>query len=197
MKSFAFALAALLSISMARAGDLASEVLDEVNLARTQPGRYAEFVAESAAASRGSRAAREAVRFLREAEPRAPLAWSHGITQAALSHVLDLGRRGGRGHYGSRGESPWKRMSRFGQWTGSAAENISYGLRDARAIVVSLIIDEGVPGRGHRRNLFGENFRVAGVATGAHMRYGTICVMDFASGFVEAGERRIAVAVGR
>jgi uncharacterized protein YkwD len=198
MKHFNVTVAILVfCLSASRAEDLASEVLAEVNLARTQPGRYAEFVAESAAASRGSRAAREAVRFLRNAQPRTPLAWSDGISRAALAHVLDTGIRGRRGHYGSRGESPWKRMARFGQWTGSAAENISYGLRDARAIVVSLIIDEGVPGRGHRQNLFGNGFRVAGVATGAHVRYGTMCVMDFAGGFVEAIERRIAAVQTR
>jgi uncharacterized protein YkwD len=197
MKFLLFAaVATLFTITTACAGDLASDVLAEVNLARTQPERYAEFVAESAAAARGSQAVAEAMRFLQNAQPLAPLEWSEGISRAALAHVIDNGSRGRRGHAGSRGESPWQRMARFGQRTGSAAENISYGLRDARAIVVSLIIDEGVSGRGHRRNLFGAGFRVAGIATGAHARYGSMCVMDFASGFVEAGDGRIAARGG-
>lgn len=186
---------ALLSLASAHADELAAEVLAEVNLARTQPAIYAQLLAERVATGRNRASAgatREAVNFLRKAQPLAPLAWSEGISSAALAHVLDTGPRGRVGHSNTRGESPWKRMTRFGQWTGSAAENISYGMRDARGIVVQLIIDEGVPGRGHRRNLFGPNFRVVGVATGSHARYGTMCVMDFASGFVEAGGSRLA-----
>lgn len=191
MKFFA-CIFALLSLCAARADDLAMQVLAEMNLARTQPQRYAKIVAERAPRWRGSegpRAAYEAVRFLKSARPVAELEWSEGIGHAALSHVLDIGARGGRGHYGSRGESPWKRMDRFGERTGYAAENISYSWGDARSIVMSLIIDDGVRNRAHRRNLFGASFRVAGVAVGAHARAGTMCVMNLASGFVEAGDR--------
>jgi uncharacterized protein YkwD len=188
------AAAALFGITSAQADELASQVLAEMNLARTQPAIYAQFVGEHAASGRtraSAGAVREAVNFLRKAQPLPPLEWSDGISRAALSHVLDTGSRGRTGHTGSRGQSPWQRISRFGKWTGSAAENISYGVRDARGIVIQLIIDEGVPRRGHRRNIFGAAFRVAGVATGGHTRYGTMCVMDFAGGFVEANAGRI------
>jgi hypothetical protein len=191
--AIAIAIAMLLGAVTARAAELAAEVLAEVNLARTQPAVYAQFVADHAAAGRvraSKGATREAVDFLRKTQPLAPLAWSDGISRAAMSHVEDTGARGSVGHSGSRGQSPWQRMARFGQWSGSAAENISYGVRDARSIVISLIIDEGVPSRGHRRNIFGSGFRVAGVATGGHAKYGIMCVMDFAGGFAEAGGGR-------
>jgi uncharacterized protein YkwD len=195
MKSAIFAAAAtLLSLVTARADEVASQVLAEVNLARTQPALYAQFIGEYAASGRtraSKGAVREAITFLRKTQPLPALEWSDGISRAALAHVLDSGSRGRTGHTGTRGQSPWQRMARFGQWAGRAAENISYGVSDARGIVVQLIIDEGVPGRGHRRNIFGPAFRVAGVATGGHARYGTMCVMDFAGGYVEAGERRL------
>lgn len=196
MKFTTFAIAVtLLSFTTARADDVAAQVLAELNLARTQPALYAQFVGDHAANGRGrasKSAVREAVAFLRKAQPLAALEWSDAISRAALAHVLDSGARGRTGHGGTRGQSPWQRMARFGQWTGRAAENISYGVSDARGIVIQLIIDEGVPGRGHRRNIFGSGFRLAGIATGGHARFRTMCVMNFAGGFVTAGEERIA-----
>lgn len=188
--SFLFA---LLITSIAHADTLAYQVLQEVNLARTQPQEYAQIVAShSTRGAEGSRAAAEAVRFLQKAQPLSPLAWSQGISNAALSHALDVGPRGGSGHTNSRGETPWDRMARFGSWQGHAGENIDYGHSSARSIVVSLIVDAGVSSRMHRTNIFSRNFRVTGIAVGPHASSGTMCVMDFASGFIEAGQENVA-----
>ncbi|MEA3209209.1 MAG: hypothetical protein QOE70_2266 [Chthoniobacter sp.] len=196
MKFLLVFISTALFLASIRAEDLGSRVLDEVNLARTAPQAYARHLAERAPAWRGiegSRAALEAVNFLQRARPLPALAWSDGISRAALSHVLDIGARGGRGHAGSLGESPWDRMARFGKRQGLAGENIAYGQREAREIVIALIVDDGVRGRGHRANLFSRNFSVAGVAVGPHAGYGTMCVMDFAGGFLEAGDKRVAI----
>jgi hypothetical protein len=52
-----------------------------------------------------------------------------------------------------------------------------------------LIVDQGVPNRGHRRIIFCPDFTVAGAARGPHARYGAMCVIDFAAGFAEKGEK--------
>jgi uncharacterized protein YkwD len=109
------------------------------------------------------------------------------MCNSALSHVLEMGPVGGRGHKGANGSQPWDRMAQFGKWTGRAGENIDYGMHDARAVVVRLIVDDGVAGRGHRKNIFSREFHVAGVANGPHATFGSMCVIDFADGFVEAG----------
>ena len=65
------------------------------------------------------------------------------------------------------------------------AENIAYGRHTAREIVLALIVDDGVRGRGHRKNIFNPTYNVAGAAYGSHARFGSVCSIDFASGYVE------------
>ena len=174
---------ACLTLSHAlHAGEAGHRILAEINFARTQPQAYADVVARSA---RGTRASREAVRFLERAAPLPPLEHSDGLSQAALSHVLDQGSAGGFGHAGRDGARSFDRIARYGQWQGAVGENIDYGRRDARAIVARLIVDEGVAGRPHRANIFNRTYRVAGIAAGTHARFGAMCVMDFAGDFVE------------
>ncbi len=188
MKFFATFALLILTIATVRAVDLAAQVREEINLARTAPRQYAQIVAVRSAGQRrlGSRGAvEEAVRFLQKVSPLPALARCPGLDGAALLHVLDQGPAGARGHRGTDGSSPWKRMARFGQWSGRAAENIAYGQRDARDIVVALIVDDGVRDRGHRQNIFGREFRLAGIACGPHAAYGRMCVMDFAAEFTE------------
>ena len=191
MKFLAALLLALLGVASLRADDLATQVQAELNLARTAPRQYAQIVAGRALGQRhleGDRVVEEAVRFLEKARPLPPLTRSEGLGASALAHVLDQGPSGGRGHTGSDGSTPWKRMARFGRWSGHAAENISYGARDARGIVVALIVDDGVRDRGHRQNIFGRDLLCVGIACGPHAGFGTMCVIDFAAAFSERGD---------
>jgi hypothetical protein len=48
------------------------------------------------------------------------------------------------------------------------AENIAYGSSDAKSALLTLAIDDGVPGRGHRKNIFAENFAQVGICNGKH-----------------------------
>ena len=178
----------LLATAPLRADDLSAQVRAEINLARTAPRQYARIVAGHELGRRhteGERVVEEAVRFLEKSRPLPPLTRSEGLSASALSHVLDQGPSGAFGHKGRDGSKPGKRKARFGQWSGRAAENICYGQQDARGIVVRLIVDDGVRDRGHRLNIFGREFRYAGIASGPHAAYGTMCVIDFAAAFKE------------
>jgi len=188
VKFFAVLAISILSAASCRADVLADQVQAEINLARTAPRQYAQIVAARSAGQRhseGERVVQEAVRFLEKVRPLPPLSRTGGLDACALSHVLDQGPAGARGHRGTDGSTPWKRMARFGRWSGHAAENIAYGQRDARAIVVALIVDDGVRDRGHRLNIFGRDFHLAGIACGPHAGYGRMCVIDFATSFTE------------
>ena len=182
------ALALIFSLTVVcRGDDTSAAVLQEINLARTNPHQYAQFIlADADSRSKAdTRAMEEAVKFLNSVKPLPPLAFSNGLSMSAMAHVADQGAAGATGHNGSDHSSPWDRMARYGQKVGYVGENISYGVSNARQIVISLIVDAGVSGRGHRKNLFMKNFGVVGIACGSHAHYGTMCVMDFASQFIE------------
>ncbi len=133
----------------------------------------------------GEPAVEEAIAFLEHQTPLGPLGISHGLGLAALDHAGDQGSSGQIGHTGSQGQTLGKRVERYGRFGGILGEDIHYGASEAREIVVDLIIDDGVPSRGHRQNIFNAKFRVAGAALGTHATYRHMCVIDFADTFTE------------
>ena len=62
---------------------------------------------------------------------------------------------------------------------GSLSENISFGWKSAKDIVLSMVVDDGVKSRGHRRNLFNSKYKKMGLASGPHKVYEHCTVMDF------------------
>jgi len=185
-----FLTASLALAAITSRADTGSDLVAEMNLARTQPAAYAQIVASRGLAVGGkAKSIEEAVRFLQKQRPMSPLVQSTGLTQAALSHVLDSGPRGLRGHRGSDGSNVSRRAERFGRWDGRIGENIFYGRVSARDVIVALIIDEGVGDRYHRRNIFEKSFRYTGAAAGSHSGYGAMFVTAFAASYREAGGR--------
>ena len=179
----------------AAAEDLESGVLAEVNFARSQPRQYARALQRLVQASRDGgpflsyadfdpEALDEAIDFLMRQDPLPPLRPDARIADAARDHAAAQGGRGEIGHAGPGRESLGQRLQRRGVWAGLMAENISYGFANPREVVAQLIIDSGVAGRGHRKNIFGRSYQVAGVACGAHRTYASMCVIDFAGALV-------------
>jgi uncharacterized protein YkwD len=65
-----------------------------------------------------------------------------------------------------------------------AGEDIYYGEQTPDQVVRRLIVDAGVPSRGHRHNIFARGFEISGVSCGPHRVYGGMCVIDFAGAVV-------------
>jgi uncharacterized protein YkwD len=183
---------------------LENEIIAEINLARAQPQTYASYLEEikkyyvgnqlrrpgktAEATVEGVRALDEAIQFLRAAQPLPPLQIFKGMSLAARDHANDLGTSGNTGHKGNDGSTPNARVSRYGEWASSVGENIVYqAMTTARESVMGLIVDDGIPTRGHRKNLFDTTYRVAGISLGARSNLGTLCVITFAGGFSERG----------
>ena len=110
---------------------------------------------------------------------------SEGLSRAAADHALDQSRTGDLGHSGSDGSQPFERINRYGEWQVSAGENISYGNDDGLGIILQLLIDDGVPSRGHRKNILNPDFNLTGVGIDKHPQYGDVCVIDYATEYNE------------
>ena len=134
----------------------------------------------------GQAAVLEAAAFLEEVEPNPrPIAFSEGLHRAALTHVRDQGPTGETGHVGLNGSTMRQRILTFGQQESLIGEVINYGEETPRMTVIQLVIDDDVPDRGHRHNLFNPQFGVAGAAIGYHKTYGAMTVVDMADAFTE------------
>jgi uncharacterized protein YkwD len=180
---------------------LEKEIVKEVNLARTNPGSYASWLRSTRQYYRGTQLRRpgevpigteeglkavdEAIRFLDKQKPVGSLDLSRGLSLAARDIVAAQGASGEFGHKGPDGSMPSDRIERHGTWKSFIGENIAYGQRTARDVVAAFIVDDGVPGRGHRKNLFNAAYHVMGVDCGPHSVYGTTCAITFAGVFRE------------
>ena len=133
----------------------------------------------------GVKAVDEAIRAARAASPRPRLRISAGLSRSAHQHAVEIGRAGTIEHMGRDGSTPEQRMERQGRVGGLSGEDIGTGYGGADVMVLSLFIDDGVPDRGHRDNLLEPDYRVVGVGCAPHARWGTVCVLDFASSFDE------------
>jgi uncharacterized protein YkwD len=180
--------------------EIERQVIIEINMVRTDPAEYArrylvplrsyyhntllQFPGEIAlSTNEGIRALDGCIRELQTIKPVSPLSPKKGLTLAARDHARDQAKTGATGHTGSDGSTPGVRLNRYGKWDISVGENINYGNEDAKRIVTSLLIDDGVPSRGHRRNLLNATFKFVGASVGPHRVYGHMCVVDFAGSY--------------
>lgn len=178
--------------------DIEKDVVLEMNMARTNPKKYAELYIEprtkkfngkiyggNLQTNEGVAVVNECIKFMNNQKSLSVLLPSKGLTLAAKDHANTQSLTDKTGHTGTDGSDPFKRMKKYGLYT-TAGENISYGSKTAREIVVSLLIDDGVKSRGHRKNIMNKDFKTTGIGfANKHKLYGCECVLDYAGEYIE------------
>jgi uncharacterized protein YkwD len=119
----------------------------------------------------GRSAVREALAYLKKAKAQPPLSAVSCLSMAAAGHASDQSVSGDIGHTGRDGSGPSDRAGRFLSDKAYCGENISYGKNSPFEVLVQLVVDDGVPSRGHRDNVFRADYQSAGFASGKHPRY--------------------------
>jgi uncharacterized protein YkwD len=173
-------------------------VLDEVNAARADPRAYAQALRDDLSHFKGAvleapgrsplmtvegpSAVEEAIADLERRAPAPPLRPDSAIAQAALRLVADEGPTGRLGHVASDGATLRQRLEAAGVRAMAMEEDIAYGPTEPREVVRELIVDDGVPDRGHRAAIFDPAMSRAGSACGPHTTWRWVCVIDFAGG---------------
>ena len=170
-----------------------SGVFTELNRFRSDPAAYTKFLQDyrprfdgkllvsdddseiDIMTNEGVAAVDEAIRELRREKPLFELTWSDTLARGAADHVAAQSRSGAVGHY-TNGRGPGERMKARGGGP-YVNEVITYGHHSPAGVVDQLLIDDGVPDRGHRHSLLRAEHRYAGVACGTHKVHRTMCVI--------------------
>ncbi|MDR1416981.1 MAG: CAP domain-containing protein [Prevotellaceae bacterium] len=180
-------------------------VIYEMNKVRTNPKLYAEYIKREKTFYNGNRIERsgeipiltqegvaavdECIAALQKAQPTGIIRPNRNLGKAAQLLAKYQSKTGKTGHTGNNGSTISDRIrhyctemnDNFDYGYGVAfGENISYGSSKSQDIVIQLLIDDGVPSRGHRVNIMRPDFNTAGVAIDTHPRYRHLCVIDYA-----------------
>jgi len=180
--------------------DVEKDVILEMNKVRTNPKKYAELYVKpcldnfdgliykeagkiNLRTNEGKTAVEECIKTLSKAAAVAVLTPELGLSKAGKDHCNNQGPSNETGHTGLDGSSMLDRIKRHGSGYSYIGENISYGKNIARDIVSQLLIDDGVPSRGHLKNIMSANYTQTGVAIGTHKTYSHMCVIVYAKGY--------------
>ncbi len=140
-------------------------MLDEINLVRSNPAGYIPYVEQykrdiQSGKSFGSSLAvcDELIAELRRTPRLSILRPAPCLYNAAKNHGLDQKSRGSTGHDGSDGSWPWDRVKRACSQMTDGNENLVGGPADVREAVILLLVDDGIPSRGHRKTLLNKDW---------------------------------------
>lgn len=180
---------------------LERDVLNEITSLRSNPLSYITYLealknsfknnvmtlstGEKIITTEGKLAIEDAIATLKVTKALPAFKVSTGLTRSAVDHLTDMVKNDKSGHRGSDGSLPTGRVERYGTWSLSVKENISYRMKSARDIVLNMLIDDGNPKREHRQNLLSSNLRYIGPSAGVSKSSGQLCVLVFAGDFSE------------
>ena len=136
------------------------EMVNEINMMRANPKGYVKYINEYVADQRANNGfpvsqavVDELIAELNNLGPLSQLKPKECVYIAAKKHGQDILHMGRTDHIGSDGAWPWDRVRRECPDLSDGNENLVGGPSSVRESVVILLIDEGIPNRGHRKTL--------------------------------------------
>ncbi|MFK8006693.1 MAG: peptidoglycan-binding protein [Saprospiraceae bacterium] len=163
--------------SSSGAGTMSSaeqQMIDEINVMRRDPKGYVKHVEEyinqvknddmldAAYKSEEISTAKELIQELKTLNPLPILEPHQGLHRVGITHGKDVQKQGMIGHKGSDGSWPWDRVRRDTELS-DGNENLVAGGNTVKESLMILLVDSGIPGRGHRKTLLEPKWTQCGV----------------------------------
>lgn len=158
--------------------DMEREVIYLMNLARMDGAKFWNTYLSKHLGNRSGSYITSLQRDLQSVRNLPMLYPDAGLCKAARYHANDMAKNNFFAHNSYDGTGCFQRLKRY-YASGTAAENISAGMKTAIAVVAQLLVDENTPSLGHRKNILNRAYNAVGVACGSHGRYQYCCVQDF------------------
>lgn len=184
-------------------GNLAREVITEINSLRSDPQKYIEVLEKDKIffkenilyrpeedpliTEEGESAYNEAIEFLHSAESRHELDRDDHLCRACFEHSNDIGDHGLFSIEGSNNMSIVDRLDKYAEFDNELSCAVEFGSHKAQEIVLSLLICDGEPSRKNRLNLFKEEFNFIGAASSHHEDTEVLTVICYANNVRELG----------
>ena len=111
------------------------------------------------------------------------------LCEAAAAHAEDMIANNIFQHGSSDGTDCFTRIKKYYK-DSTYGENLAARTNGtALQLVMDLLIDKGIEGAGHRKNILNRNFRAMGVSVkSGHPTYGNVCVQDFGGSVLNPSE---------
>ena len=179
--------------------EFAHSAFRAINECRADPPAYAEKLSQlsynknvltlpsgrSIPTLEGPPALQDCVQALQRAPAVPPLQLFHGLCAAAQA-LSDSNRdKPVTGPNVDPSQSIDVHIRRYGSWKGIIGLNYAEGVGHGDDLVVQMLIDDGVPSRGHRDNILCGRFTGMGVGLASHKKKKYIGVIDLTETFLE------------
>lgn len=147
------------------------EMIKEINLVRSNPTAYVEYVekyiyelktdrwSDASMIGEEIKTAKELIRELKSTKPMSTLQPHKGLYKASKKHGEEGKKKGELDHQGSDGSWPWDRGEKYASDLTDANENLVGGPEKVRRSVMILLVDSGIEGRGHRKNILNTEWK--------------------------------------
>lgn len=170
-------------------------MVDEINLVRGNPSGYVStvnaYVEEQKAKLErivsGKQYVLETIKVAQELNeqlkktPKLSVLKVHeGVYSAAKKHALNCNRQGECNHQDAKGLWPWDRVLKEDPTLTDANECLVGGGRSAQESLLMLLIDAGIPNRGHRNVILRPEWKYVGVYQTTVGEYPSYWVLNFA-----------------
>lgn len=116
-----------------------------------------------------------------------PFKWNDSLQWAAQDHIDDIGPKGIVSSIGSDSSMPTDRIGKYGAIDEYWAESNIFGGLNPEEVVERLLVCDGQPSRGFRKQIFNENLLECGVATGLHNSNDNVIQVLYVNCLLEQG----------